>query len=156
MGDFFQIGQMAVKQCGTNSQEVGMTGVIDLDNTPGILPSTDFATTDLNYLFRAHNSEWHKSSELGILLNGILVVLLDIIREVVNGNTIVFDIFHNKLLRFSKFVGCKGISSANDWNNVDARSETLHKLNIEFPKTIIIVSKSLLIPLRRDWRTHDL
>src|SRR4051794_20360381 len=86
VSDLLQVRKVAVQKCGSDSQEVGVARVINLDNTPWILSSTDFPTTNLNNLLRTHNSERHKASELSILLDSIFIILLDVIREVIDGN----------------------------------------------------------------------
>lgn len=48
VGDLLQVGQMAVEQSGSNSQEVGVAGVVNLHDTPWVLARADLATTDLN------------------------------------------------------------------------------------------------------------
>lgn len=141
MGDFLQIGKMAVEKSGSNGEEIGVTRVVDLNNTPGILTSSDFATSNLDDLLRANDSKRHEASELSVLLNGILVVLLNIVREVVDRDSVVLDILHDELLRLSEFGGGERIGAANDGNNVNTRSKALHQFDIEFTKTVQTVSR---------------
>jgi len=41
--------------------------------------------------------------EFTVILNSLLVILLDIVREVVDWNVVIFNIFHNSSLEGSKF-----------------------------------------------------
>ena len=75
-----------------------MTRVVDLDDAPGVLPSADPATTDLDNILRADNGEGHEAPQLGVLLDGILIVLLDVVGEVVDGDAVVLNVLHDKLL----------------------------------------------------------
>jgi hypothetical protein len=132
MGDFLQISKMAVEKGGSDREEVRVTRVVNLDNTPRILTGPNLATTNLNHIFGANNCKGHKTSELGILLDGVLIVLFDIVREVVHGDAVVLDILHHKLLRFGQFGGGKRIGTANDGNHIASGCEALHELDIEF------------------------
>lgn len=98
MGDFLQVGKMAVQQGGSNGEEVRVARVVNLHNTPWILTGPNCAATDLNSILRSDDSEWHKTSKLGVLLNRVLVVLFDIIREVVDRDAVVLDVLHDQLL----------------------------------------------------------
>lgn len=135
VGDFLEISKMAVEERRSDSEEVRVAGVVNLDNTPGVLTSANLSTTNLNNLLGTNNCEWHKSSELGVLLNGVLVILLDVVREVVNGNAVVLNILHNELLRLSELTGSERVGAANNGDNVDAGSKALHELDVEFSET---------------------
>lgn len=114
-----------------------MARVVDLHDTPGVLAGADLAATNLNDILGTDNSEGHKTSELSVLLDGILIVLLDVVREVVHGDTVVLNILHDELLRLGEFGRGEGVGAANDRDDVDAGSETLHQLDIEFAEASI-------------------
>ena len=67
----------------------------------------------------------------------VLIVLLDVVREVVHGDTVVLNILHDELLRLGEFGRGEGVGAANDRDDVDAGSETLHQLDIEFAEASI-------------------
>lgn len=119
-----------------------MARVIDLHNAPRVLTGADLATTDLNRLLGSDNSEWHEPPKLGVLLDRILVVLLDIVWEVVNGNTVVLDVLHNQLLRLGKLTGGQGIGATDDGDNVDARRQALHQLDVQLAETRRYISQA--------------
>lgn len=127
---------MAVQQGGPNGEEVRVTRVVNLDNTPGVLTGAHLATTDLDSVLGADNGEGHEASQLGVLLDRILVVLLDVVGEVVDGDAVVLDILHDQLLGLGQLRRSKRIGTANDGDNVDAGGETLHQLDIEFTETV--------------------
>lgn len=126
---------MTVQQGGANGQEVGMARVVHLHNAPRVLAGADLATTDLNSLLRSDYSERHQTPELGILLDRVLVVLLNVIGKVVNGNAVVLDVLHNQLLRLSELGGGKGVGATDDRDDVDAGCEALHQLDIQLAET---------------------
>lgn len=126
---------MAVKESRSNGQEIGVARVVDLDNTPRVLASAGLAAANLDDILRANNGKGHEASQLGILLNRILVVLFDIIREVVNGDPVVLNVLHNQLLGLGKLGGGQRVGAPDDGNDVDARSEALHELNVKFSQT---------------------
>lgn len=136
MGDLLQIGQVAVEKGAANGQEVGVTRVFDLYNTPGILPGTHLLAIDLNQLVGTNNSEWHETPQLGILLHGIFVVFLDVVGEVVNRDAVVLDILHDQLLRFGQFGGGEGVGLADDGDDVDTGRQALHQLDVELTETV--------------------
>lgn len=136
VGNLLQVCQMAVEEGGPNSKEVGVTRVINLDNTPRILASSNLAATNLDDVFGANDSKRHETSELGILLHGILVILLDVVGEIVHGNSVVLDVLHDQFLRLGQLARRKGVGSANNRDDVDTGSKSLHQFNIEFTETI--------------------
>jgi len=118
VGDLLQISQMAVQQSTTDGQEIRVSWVVNLDNTPWILSGSDLAPTDLNNIFGPNNGKWHQATKLGVLLNSVLVILLNVVWEVVDWDSVVLNILHDKLLGLSQFSGCEGVSFANDRNDV--------------------------------------
>ena len=98
-----------------------MTRVVDLDDTPRVLASADCATLELDGLVTSDNSEWHEATELGVLLDSVLVVLLDVVREVVNGNAVVLNVLHDELLALGQLHGSERVGLADDGDDVDAR-----------------------------------
>jgi hypothetical protein len=107
MGDFLQVGKMAVEKGRSNGEEVGVTRVVNLDNTPGVLTSADLAAANLDNVLGSNNGEGHETSELGVLLNGVLIILLNVIGEVVNRNAVVLNILHDQLLGLGELGGRK-------------------------------------------------
>lgn len=141
MGDLLQVGKMAVQQCGSNGEEVRVARVVNLHNTPWVLAGPNCAATDLDSILRPDNSEWHEASKLGVLLDRVLVVLLDIVREVVDRDAVVLDVLHDQLLRFGKLAGGQGVGATDDGDDVDARRQALHQLDVQLAETRHLVSK---------------
>ena len=141
MGDLLQVGKVAVQQCGSNGEEVRVARVVNLHNTPWVLTGPNCAATDLNSILRTDNSEGHEASKFGVLLDGVLIVLFDVVGEVVHRNTVVFDILHDQLLRFGQLTGGQGVRATDDGDDVDARRQTLHQLDIQLTETRKIVSE---------------
>lgn len=144
VGDLLQIRQVAVQQRRSNGEEVRVARVVNLHNTPWVLASTDCAAANLNALLRTDNSEWHQTSKLSILLNGVLVILLDIVRKVIHGDTVVLNVLHDELLGLRKLGGRQGVGAANDGDDVDTGSEALHELNIQLAETAETMSVALV------------
>lgn len=136
MGDLLQIGQMAVKESTADSEEVRVPRVLNLDHTPWVLTGADLAVVNLNEIFRADDGERHQATKLSVLLNGILIILLNIIREVVDGDAVVFNILHNQLLRLGQFCGGKGVGLSNDGNDVNTGRQALHQFDVELTETV--------------------
>ena len=113
-----------------------MARVIDFDDTPWVLTGSHTATVDLNNILGSYYGKGHESTELGVFLDCVLVVLLDVIGEVVDGNAVVLNILHDQLLGLGQFCGCEGIGLADDGNNVDTRRQALHKFNVEFTEAV--------------------
>ena len=96
--DFLEISKMAVEKRASHSQEVRVAGVINLNNAPGVLPSTHPPAVDLDDLLRPDNGERHEAAKLGVLLNRIFIILFNIIREIVNRDAVMFNVLHDELL----------------------------------------------------------
>lgn len=141
MGDLLQVGKMAVQQCRSNGEEVRVARVVNLHNTPWVLTGANCAATNLNSILRSDNSEWHEASKLGVLLDRVLVVLFDIVREVVDRDAVVLDVLHDQLLRLSQLAGGQGVRATDDGNDVDARRQALHQLDIQLAETRHAVSE---------------
>jgi hypothetical protein len=122
---------MAVEEGGSDGQEVGMARVVDLNDTPGILTSSNLAATDLDVVLGSDNSEGHETSQFGILLHSILVVLLNIVREVVDWNPVVLNVLHDQLLGLGQLSGRQRICSSYNRDNVDTGGQSLHQLDIK-------------------------
>ena len=131
MGDLLEVGQVAVQQGRADGQEVGVARVVDLNDTPRVLAGAHLATPDLDDVLRADNGERHQAPELGVLLNRVLVVLLDIVGEVVNRNAVVLDVLHHQLLGLGQLRGRERVGAADDRDDVDAGREALHQLDVE-------------------------
>ena len=90
-----------------------MLWVVNLGNTPRVDPGTDGLAIDLDLLLRTNDGEGHHGlnrvfnelsfgdcetwtyAKLAVVLNGILVILFNVVREVVHGDVVVLDVFHN-------------------------------------------------------------
>lgn len=119
----------------SNGEEVGVARVLNLGRTPLILACADLAAANLNNVLGANNGKWQEASELGVLLDSVLIIFLDVVGKVVNRNAVVFNILHNKLLRLGQLGGGQGIGTSNDRDDVASGSKALHELDIKFSKT---------------------
>jgi hypothetical protein len=135
VGDFLEISQMAVEKRRPDGEEVGVARVVDLDNTPWVLARANLAATDLHDLLGTDNCKGHEAPQLRILLNSVLVVLLDIVGEVVDGNAVVLNVLHDQLLRLGELLGGKRVGATDNGNDVDARSKAPHQLDVELSET---------------------
>ena len=77
-----------------------MARVVDFDETPWVLAGSYVAAVDFDDVLGSYYGKGHESTQLGILLDCVFIVLLNVVREVVNGNAVVLDVLHDKLLRF--------------------------------------------------------
>ena len=136
VGNFLQVTQVAVKESAANGEEVGVTRVLNLDNSPWVLACAHFAVIDLDEILGSNNGEGHQTTQLGILLHGVLVILLDVVGEVVDGDTVVLNVLHDQLLRLGQFGGGEGVGLSDNGNDVDTRGEALHQFNVEFTQTV--------------------
>ena len=134
MRDLLQIGQMAVEQSRADGQEVRVAGIVHLDDTPGVLPGTNLAAADLDNVLRSDDGEGHEASQLGVLLHRVFVVLLDVVGEVVDGDPVVLDVLHDKLLGLGQLGGGERVGAADDGDDVNPRSQSLHELDVQFPE----------------------
>lgn len=136
MSDLLQITQVAVEKSTADSEEVGMARVLDLDNTPWVLARAHLTVIDCHKVIGSNNGERHKTTQLSVLLDGIFIILLNVVGEVVDGNTVVLDVLHDQLLGLSQFGGSERVGLSDDGDNVDTGGEALHQFDIEFTQTV--------------------
>jgi hypothetical protein len=136
VGDLLQICEMAVKQGASDSQEVGVSGILDLHNTPGVLPGPHSSSINLNEIFRADNREWHKPTQLSVLFHCIFVVLLNVVREIVYRDAVVLNILHDELLGLGEFCRGEGIGLSDNRDDIDAGGKTLHQFDIQLAQAV--------------------
>lgn len=132
MRDFLQIGQMAMQERAPNGQEIRMPRVIDLDDTPGVLPRADAAPANVNDVFRTDDGEGHEAAEFAVLFHRVLVVFFDVVGEVVDGDAVVFDVFHDEFFGFGELGWGEGVGFADYGDYVDTGGESLHEFDVEF------------------------
>lgn len=113
-----------------------MTGVFDFDDTPWVLPGSYLLTADFQDFFGANDGEGHQTTQLCVLFNGVLVVFLNIVREVVDRDTVMFNILHNQFFGLCKLCGSERVCLADDGDDVDTGREALHQFDIEFSETV--------------------
>lgn len=143
MRDLLQISQMAVKQSRTNGQEVRVAWVVDLNDAPRILTSANLAATDFDNLLGSNYGKRHESSQFGILLDGVFVVFLNVIGEVVDGDPIVLDVLHDQLLGLGELSRCKRVRATNDGDDIHTGSEALHELDVQLTETTHVLDERL-------------
>ena len=136
VSDLLQVGEMTVQQSTTNGQEIRVSRVLNLDHTPRVLPCAYFSVLNLHEVFRSDDSERHQPTQFGILFHSILIILLDVVGEVVHGDTVVLNVLHNQLLGFGQFGRSQGIGLSNDGNNIDTGRESLHQFYVQFTQTV--------------------
>ena len=127
---------MGVKKGASNGQEIRVSGVLNLDDAPWVLPSPNSTATMFQDVLRPDNRKRHQAPKLGIFLHSVLVVLFNVVGEVIDRNAVMFNVFHDQFLRFGKFSGGEGIRLANDGNDIDAGREALHELNVELSEAM--------------------
>lgn len=136
MSNFLQVTQVAVEQSTADSKEVGVARVLNLNNTPWVLARAHLTVIDCHEVIGSNNGERHESTQLSVLLNGVLIILLNVVGEVVDGDTVVFDILHDQLLGLGQFSRSEGVGLSNNGDNVDTGREALHQFDIEFTQTV--------------------
>lgn len=111
MGDLFEIGQVGAtimsafgfsdlhemalrKESTSQTGKVRVVRVVHFDDTPRVSPSSHRLAVNQNLLLGTDNRKWKKGTEGRVVSNSLLVIFFGVIGEVVDGNTIVLDIFH--------------------------------------------------------------
>lgn len=107
-----------------------MVLVLDLGNTPRVLSSLDdTAIAGLDVLLGSDDSERHGGHQAAGMLSGGLVVLLN--RWLVDLDALGLNDSSDALLEGGQVSRAESISLGNHWNQVDARAESLHNLDVE-------------------------
>lgn len=117
VSNLLQIGQVGHQQGLPQPGEIAMLRVLDLDDAPRVSTTADGFAVDREFLLRADDGEREQGlprrgeispgpgrarkdetfthSQLRVVLDGILVVLFHVVREIVDGNAIVLNVLHD-------------------------------------------------------------
>lgn len=94
------------------------------------------------------------NAELAVVLDSLLVVLLNVVGEVVHGYIVIFDVLHDlndrtlrhvkgeeldmayPLLEATELARSQRISLANDGDDINARRQTAHELDIHLAQAV--------------------
>lgn len=136
VGDLLEVGKMCVEQCGSETSKVRVLGVVNLNDTPRVLAGTDRLAVDYDVFLGTDNGERHETAKLGVVGNGIFVVLLDVIGEVVDRDAVVLNVLHDSLLELLSFGESHRVGLANDGNDVDTWRKTSHELDIDLAQGV--------------------
>jgi len=68
-------------------------------------PSANSPTVHLNNLLRANNGEGHQSAKFGVLLDRVLVIFFDVVREVVAVYSVSMQICGSTVLSHTQECG---------------------------------------------------
>lgn len=82
------------KESTSQAGKVRVVRVVHFDDTPRVSPSSHRLAVNQNLLLGTDNRKWKKGTEGRIVSNSLLVIFFGVVGEVVDGNTIVLDIFH--------------------------------------------------------------
>lgn len=120
----------------------------------------DGLAVNLNLLLRADDSKGKEGMQLGILLTGLLVVMLDVVRERVDGDLVVVcagagkqdredgekdertkeqlltDILHDALLELFELCWRERVRPSDDWDYVDSSAELPHEDDVKLAQTV--------------------
>ena len=132
MRNLLQVGKMTVQERTPDGQEIRMSRIINLNDTPWVLSGTDTAAADLDNIFSADNGKGHQTAKFGVFFHGVLVVFLDVVGEVIDGNAVVFDVFHDELFGLGELGRGEGVGFTNDRNNINTGGKTSHEFDVEF------------------------
>ena len=75
-------------------------------------------------------------TELAVVLNRLLVILLDVVGEVVHRDVVVLDVLHNALLEATELTGGKRVGLADDRDDINAGGKAAHKLDVHLPQRV--------------------
>lgn len=75
--------------------KVAVLGVVDLNDTPRVLSATDLAAVHHDLLLASNQGEGEKGSQFAVLINGLLVILLGVVGEVVDWNVVMLNVLHD-------------------------------------------------------------
>ena len=134
--DLLKVGKMCVEQCGSETSKVRVFGVVNLDDTPGVFACSDGLAIDNDVLFGSNDGERHKTAKLGVVGNRLFVVLLDVVREVVDRDAVVFNVLPDSLLELLSLAESHRVGLADDGDDVDTWRETTHELDVDLAQRV--------------------
>ena len=108
-----------MEQSTPNGEEVAVSGIVDLNNAPRVLTCPDLATANVDDVLGADNGKGHQAAQLGVLFDGVLVILFNVVWEVVDRDAVVLNVLHDQLLGLGQLGGRQCVRLANHWNDVD-------------------------------------
>lgn len=132
MCDLLEVRQMCRQKGAPQASKVRVCWVIHTNVTPRVAPGAHWLPINDNLFLRSNNSKGHKSAQLGVVLDGVLVILFDVIGEIVDWDAVVLNVLHDTLLETSAFALGHAICLSDDWDDVDSRAQSSHELNVDF------------------------
>lgn len=121
--------------------------VVNFDDILRVLVGVNLVIFDFDDVFWFDNSEWYKIFEFGVFFYCVFIVFFNIVRKVVNGNVVVFDIFYYKFFCFCEFGGSKWVGLVNNGDDVDFGGKVFYEFDIKFVEVSVYVSRVLRFKL---------
>lgn len=135
LGGVDQVEHVRADKDGSELLEVAVFLVLNLSYTPRVLSALDSAAVvRLDILLRANDGERHGGDEAAGVVKSCLVIILK--RGLVDLDALgVNDGAHSRL-ELGQVSGAQGVCLGNHGNQVDARAEPLHDLNVEWLQSV--------------------
>ncbi|KAH3685539.1 hypothetical protein WICPIJ_003496 [Wickerhamomyces pijperi] len=119
MGVILKILQMRNQKQISQNDKIRQLVVFDVDEPPRILSASDQFSFDLKHLVRPNDRERNQRAKIRVGVHRLVVVVLQIIREIVVFDPVVLQILQHQLLVQSQLVSGHRIRLADHGDQVD-------------------------------------
>ena len=147
---FDQILKMSSGEEVAQSNEITMSFVLDIDDTPSVLTTSNNLALDIDILFRSNNSEWDEGLDLTVVVDFFVIILAIFVWEhvqLVESEFLLYSFFECLTFLESHAVGFR-----NDGDYVHYSTKLAQDNNIDRLEAV----KLLAYPRNCTWiRTHD-
>jgi len=127
---FDEILKVSTRQEVAEVDEFAMVLILDIDNTPAVLATTNLLSSNDNGLLGADDGEWNEILDLSIECNFLVVVLFIIIW--IHAKVVESKLFSYPLLESSALLESQTITLGNNGNDVDEFRELLENDNVDW------------------------
>lgn len=133
VGDVLQILHVGSDQHVAQHGEVAVFSVLHFSDAPRILPSSDLLPVHLDHHVAADHGQRH----LLLNLSDQLVVLVVLrVREFIDFDFMLLDLFHDLFLEQLALLGGQGVGFGDKRDDVDFVVESLHELDVQRLQTV--------------------
>lgn len=122
-GSFNEILQVCSRQEVSKGDELAMILILDIDNTPSVLTTSNLSSTNNNVLLTSNDSEWDDVLDGGVQRSLLIVKFIIVVR--VHLEVVECELFLYTFLECASLFESKRVGFCDDWNDVYNVSQLL-------------------------------
>ena len=138
MRNVFQVLHVSLDDEPPEQGEIGKLWIVNLDKSPGVLPSPHLSAGDLENVGAGHHREGNARLE-GLVLGLEVLVLVGItVGELVDLDVVLLDLSVDLLFQPLDLLRGEAVGFGNDGDKVHFVLEASQELEVDLPKTVAV------------------